>query len=128
VRALLDTCTFIWLVEGSPALSRAAVAAIRDPANSVLLSPISSWEIAIKARLGRLSPAGPVPRLVSEGMSRHGIEALPVTHAHAFAVEDLPLRHRDPFDRLLVAQCVVEGLALISPDEAFSGYPVETLW
>jgi PIN domain nuclease of toxin-antitoxin system len=121
VRLLLDTHVLIWWDEGRR-LSRDACRAIRE-APEVFVSAASAWEVAIKVALGRLRPT----RTVEEAAGESGFVELPVTFRHAARIAVLPLHHRDPFDRLLVAQADVEGLTLVTRDPAFEPYGVGTL-
>lgn len=118
---LLDTHVLIWWDEGSR-LRRDALAAIQDAAE-VYVSAASAWEIAIKTALGRLRPS----RTVSQATDESGFRELPVTFAHAVGVGTLPPVHRDPFDRLLAAQALHEGLVLVTRDPVFGRYGVRLL-
>ena len=104
---LLDTHSFLWFCQDDPALSPAAKTLLEDPANRKL---VSCWEIAIKAGLGKLQLGEPSASYLPAALGRTGFELLPISVEHATGVEGLPLHHRDPFDRLLVAQAVAEGL------------------
>ncbi len=128
MRILLDTCTFLWMVAREEALSPRARALLLDAESDLVLSAASSWEIAIKVRIGKLELARPPTRFVAEHMEASQIEPLPVEHAHALATAELPAHHGDPFDRLLVAQARLEKLPILSPDTAFDAYGVERLW
>jgi PIN domain nuclease of toxin-antitoxin system len=128
VRLLLDTCTFLWIVGGDAALSARARAAFVDPESEVFLSAASAWEIAVKHRLGRLPLPASLEAFVPAQRVAHGIEPLPVDEESALHVGKLPDLHRDPFDRMLVAQAIVGGLVFVTPDEAIRQYPVRTLW
>ena len=128
MRLLLDTCTFLWLVGGSDQLSARARQAFADPANEVFLSAASAWEIAVKFRLGRLPLPAPPDVFVPAQRAAHGIESLPIDEEAALHVAKLPNLHRDPFDRMLVAQALVGGFALLTPDEAIRQYPARTIW
>ena len=121
MRLLLDTHVLIWWDEGAR-LTKKAGEAIRA-ADQVYVSAASGWEIAIKASLGRLS----TDRHVADVLVESGFEELPVRLAHAEAVQELPWRHRDPFDRLLVAQAAVERLTVVTRDRIFEKYGVRTL-
>jgi PIN domain nuclease of toxin-antitoxin system len=121
MRLLLDTHVLIWWDEGRR-LSPEARRAIRD-AEQVFVSAASAWEVAIKLALGRLRPT----RTVEEAVGESGFVELPVTFRHAARVASLPLVHRDPFDRLLVAQAEVEGLTLVTRDRAFEPYGIKPL-
>jgi PIN domain nuclease of toxin-antitoxin system len=127
MRLLLDTHVFIWWDSNPGQISPAALAALRDPANTLLLSPISIWEMSIKLQLGKLKLRMPLRDIVANQQA-NGIGELPVTAAHALAVDRLPTVHRDPFDRFLIAQAQVEGIGLISADHVFTKYPVQVIW
>jgi len=128
MRLLLDTCTFLWIVGGAKELSSRARSAFADPANEVFLSAASAWEIAVKHRLGKLPlPAAPA-EFVPAQRAAHGIEPLAVEEESALHIAKLPDLHRDPFDRMLVAQALVGGLVLVTPDDTIRRYPVRILW
>ena len=119
MRLLLDTHVFLWWCADDPRLTGRERAAIGSAANDVFLSAASVWEMAIKQGLGRLE----IPEPASAAAARLGIEALPVTFEHAEATLELPPLHRDPFDRLLVAQAGTEGLTLLTHDPLLRAYP-----
>jgi PIN domain nuclease of toxin-antitoxin system len=121
---LLDTNVALWLLGDHERVSRAAVEALEDEANEIALSAVSVWEIAIKRSLGKLI----VDDRWSDALRRLGFDPMPVTALHAEAVEQLPWHHRDPFDRMLVAQALVEERALVSADPRFAAYGVEVIW
>lgn len=125
---LLDTHTFLWFCQDDPALSAAAKALVEDPANRKLVSVASCWEIAIKAGLGKLTLGEPSGTYIPNALARTGFELLPISLAHATAVEPLPPHHKDPFDRLLIAQATIEGIPLVSVDGAFDPYGITRLW
>jgi PIN domain nuclease of toxin-antitoxin system len=126
MRLLLDTHAFLWFIMGSPDLS--ARAHIEDEANESFLSVASLWEMAIKMSLGKLTLSAPLDSLIPQQLGLNGIELLGIQVGHAAAVSTLPLHHRDPFDRLLIAQAIVEGMPVVSADMAFDAYPVKRLW
>jgi PIN domain nuclease of toxin-antitoxin system len=126
VRLLLDTHVFLWL-QTEPERLGGHLTLVEDRANTLLLSAASSWEIAIKFGLGRLPLPEPPDRYVPTRMRAIGAEALPIEHSHALAVVALPALHRDPFDRLLIAQAEATGAALLTADPAVAQYPAETL-
>jgi len=128
MRALLDTHTFLWWITDDPRLSLQARKIIIDGENELLLSSASGWEIAIKAKLGRLQLPGNLTRFVSEQLALNAIETLPIQMSHALHVQTLPDHHRDPFDRLLVAQAQLENLPILTADPQISKYRVKTLW
>ena len=122
-RLLLDTHTLIWWAEDNPRLPPATDARIRH-ADIALVSIASAWEIAIKTSLGRIA----VPMAVEDILDEAGFALLPVTFAHTAEVAKLPHHHRDPFDRMLVAQARTEGLALVSHDQMIRKYDVQVMW
>ncbi len=128
MRTLLDTHAFLWWISDSPELSERAREVMADERNELLFSVVSGWEIAVKAGLGKLELPDVPAKFVTGQISSNDIEVLPIYLAHAMRVHDLPEYHRDPFDRLLVAQALVEELPLISGDQEISRYPVETIW
>jgi PIN domain nuclease of toxin-antitoxin system len=128
VRLLLDTCTFLWVLAGAPELSPAARQLIRDPGNEVFLSTASAWEIAIKHGLGRLPLPAPPERFIPAQRDRHGIAALALDEESVLYVHRLPPLHRDPFDRAIVCQAIVHGLAVVTPDPLVAQYSVRCLW
>jgi PIN domain nuclease of toxin-antitoxin system len=119
VRLLVDTHVFLWWCADDRRLSAALRAALRDGANEVYLSAASVWEMKIKEALGRLR----TPEPVSAAALRLGFEPLPIQFGHAEATSQLPPLHRDPFDRMLVAQARVESLTLVTRDPAIRSYP-----
>jgi PIN domain nuclease of toxin-antitoxin system len=125
---LLDTHTFLWFIMGSPHLSANTRALIEDLANERFLSVASLWEIAIKLNIGRLALTAPFDVLIPQQLSLNSIELLNIKIDHAAVVATLPLHHRDPFDRLLIAQAMVEKMPIVSIDKAFDAYPVTRLW
>jgi PIN domain nuclease of toxin-antitoxin system len=127
MRILLDTHAFLWWVDDAPALSAKARETIAA-AGECWVSLASAWEIAIKTRLGKLRLAVPVRRFVPEHIAADRFRQLEIAFAHIARVETLDLHHRDPFDRLLVAQAMEEGLAIVSVDAVFGAYGVERIW
>ena len=126
-RVLLDTHTLLWFVANDPALPESARVLIEN-ADEVFVSVASAWEIAIKVNLGKLSIDAATPEVFfDEQMGINGFVFLPIAPAHVFRAAALPPHHRDPFDRLLIAQAVVEGLAFVTR-ENFSAYAVTTTW
>jgi PIN domain nuclease of toxin-antitoxin system len=128
VRLLLDTHAFLWWVTDDDRLSERAGELIADGANDVYFSAASAWEIAIKAGLGRIRFSEDAWSLTPQQLERNAFQALPIHVAHAVAVIALPDLHRDPFDRLLVAQAMTEGLTIVSGDENVARYPVPVVW
>lgn len=127
MKGLVDTHTFIWWDSDPSQLSPVALAFMQNPSNLVLLSVVSVWEIVIKQQLGKLTLRLPLQTIVA-GQISNGIKILPVTLDHVLAVEGLPPVHKDPFDRLLIAQANVEGIDLVTADAVFAHYPVKVLW
>jgi PIN domain nuclease of toxin-antitoxin system len=113
---------------GSSKLSKKARALVEDTNNEKLLSIASLWEMAIKVSLGRLSLVKPFDVLIPQQLKLNGFELLNIEITHVATVTTLPFHHRDPFDRLLIAQCVVEHLPLLSGDPAFDNYSIKRLW
>ena len=128
MRLLLDTQAFLWAVDAPERLSPRARREIQSKGNEILLSPVSAWEIAIKWSLGDLELPDDPQRFVPEQMAPNSIEALPVLVRHALKVAELPPIHKDPFDRLLVAQASVEGLTIVTADVHIRRYDVATIW
>jgi len=129
VKVLLDTNIFLWCIAGEESrLSARAVRVVRDEANELILSAASVWEIALKVRAGKLA-LPEQPEFFREHMAKLGItKVLGIEARHVFGLFDLPDHHRDPFDRLLVAQCRAEGLPLVASDRLLRRYGVEILW
>ena len=125
---LLDTHTFLWLATEDERLSPTARELVLDPRNDLFLSVGSIWEMAIKKSLGRMELTGPLSRLVAEQLKQLRTSLLEIRREHALLVETLPFHHRDPFDRLLVAQAIEESLPLLSADEQLDAYPVDRVW
>jgi PIN domain nuclease of toxin-antitoxin system len=125
VRLLLDTHALLWALSAPSRLPVRTAAALRDPSNDVFVSAASAWEIAIKAALGKLS--ADVDEIVRTSLEV-GFEELAVTLAHARRVHSLPPRHRDPFDRMLVAQALEDGLTVVTHDAMVIAYGAPSLW
>ena len=128
MRVLLDTHTFIWWDTAPSQLSSRALLLCQDASSQLVLSVASVWEMAIKIQLGKLRLGKPLADMISEQQRTNHIELLPVALAHALAVETLPPVHKDPFDRLLVAQAQVEGISLLSRDPVFASYLISVVW
>ena len=128
VRLLLDTHTLIWAVSGASYLSAPARDAIDDPGNEVMVSAVSAWEAATKHRLGRLESGDLVVSQFSEIVRELRASELAVTVTHGLVAGGFSVDHRDPFDRMLAAQALLERAALVTSDQAFRQFPVEVLW
>lgn len=127
MKAILDTHTFLWGIAGDRRMSQKARDVFVGPSDLVL-SIASIWEILIKVQLRKLSLPEPAGPYVIRKMADNGIETLPIELNHLFVFEGLALRHRDPFDRMLIAQALEEGLPVITADPWFARYPVEVIW
>ncbi|MBI4540984.1 MAG: type II toxin-antitoxin system VapC family toxin [Gemmatimonadetes bacterium] len=127
MRVLLDTQCWLWMQVSPERLGRKALDLVEDPDNVLYLSAASAWEIAIKFALGRLPLPAPPEQYVPARIQVSGVEPLFVTVVHALRVATLPFHHRDPFDRLLVAQAQLEGLPILTADDQFEAYHVELL-
>ncbi len=127
---LLDTHTLLWAYWADPKLSATAATLITDPANRCSVSPASYWEIAIKMVNSKLTLSESFPDFIQHAILDNGFVILPVEPRHAAALIGLPRlsSHKDPFDRMLVAQATVEGMAIVSADAALDGYPITRLW
>ncbi|MEW6129911.1 MAG: type II toxin-antitoxin system VapC family toxin [Acidobacteriota bacterium] len=128
MKLLLDTHTFIWFIMGSSNLSAAARSLIEDLANEKFISTASLWEMAIKCSIGKLNLNTPFSWLIPSQITNNGFDFCPIEIAHLHTVATLPFHHRDPFDRMLIAQAIVENLPIISADITFDGYPIKRLW
>ena len=124
---MLDTHVWLWLQTTPERIRHEVVELLADRANTLLLSAASSWEIAIKYRLGKLPLPGPPAEYVPERMRLSGVTALPIEHAHALRVADIPEHHGDPFDRLIIAQAQLLNVPIVTADGQFLAYEVETV-
>ncbi len=125
---LLDTQVFLWLDSEPDNLSAAAKTACSDTGNTLWLSVASTWEMQIKIGLGKLRLRGTLAETIASQQTANGLQILPVQLAHALALENLPRHHKDPFDRLLIAQAQCETWELVSADAEFKRYPVRVIW
>lgn len=125
---LLDTCTFLWLMVEPHKVSDKAQQVFADSENDVFLSAISCWEVSTKYAMGRLPLPEPPPVLVQRFREKYGTATLPLDEESALYVGRLPRLHADPFDRLLICQSIVHGLAILTPDESITQYAVRTIW
>jgi PIN domain nuclease of toxin-antitoxin system len=128
MQALLDTHSFLWFLAGDERLSHHARQIMADFENELLLSIGSLWEIAIKASLGKLELFAPFEELFPQQLQVHEIELLQIHISHLSQMMTLPFHHRDPFDRLIIAQGLYEGLPVITVDPAFRAYSVTVIW
>jgi PIN domain nuclease of toxin-antitoxin system len=128
MKLLLDSHTVIWFVEGDPRLGSNARKLIEDSSNEKWMSLASVWEIAIKIHIGKLSLGIPLPNYLSMQVAANGIRLLPISLPHILQTLQLPLHHRDPFDRLLVAQSLIEAMPLVSVDAVMDSYGCTRYW
>ena len=128
MKLLLDTHAFLWFVLGDRKLSATALEQILDPANEKLVSPATYWELAIKISLGKYALKEPYEEFMRRGIVGNGFHVLAIEPRHTAALVSLPFHHRDPFDRLLVAQAMVEQLSVVSADAEFDTYSVKRIW
>jgi len=128
LRILLDTHTFLWFTLGDPQLSASARALIEDPSNDKLVSPATYWEIAIKVSIGKLPLSQPYEDFMDRGIRQNGFNILPIEPRHTAALVAMLFHHKDPFDRLLIAQVLVEGIPIVSIDVVLDTYGVKRMW
>lgn len=128
MRLLLDTHTFLWFLLEDPHLSTTANDLIIDPTNDIEVSPATYWEIAIKVSLGKYALPEPYDIFLEREIATNDFRILPIEPKHTAVLTTLPFHHRDPFDRLLIAQAMVEAIPILSVDTAFDAYPVTRLW
>jgi len=125
---LLDTAIFLWSLGPAEKLNSQARALLEDRSTELFFSAASSWEISIKVALGKLRLPEPASNYLPKRLTSQGIRSLPISHLHALAAGELPPHHRDPFDRMLVAQARSEDLVLMTADTSFKKYGLEILW
>jgi len=125
---LLDTCSFLWIVQEPEKISLISKHAFEEPSNKVYLSSVATWEIALKYSIGKLPLPIPPRIFIPEALAAHEIATLDLSPNDTFHLQELPSLHRDPFDRMLICQAIEHGLTILTPDEAIQRYPVKTLW
>ena len=128
MKFLLDTHTFLWFVLNQSELSSVAHDLIINPNHDIFLSPVTYWEIAIKISIGKYQLPGPYEAWMNQQIFTNTFEILPITIAHTAIIISLPFHHKDPFDRLLISQAIVENIPIISTDRIFDSYPVDRIW
>lgn len=128
MKMLLDTHALIWWTLTPEMLSERVSNLLADTNNELLLSLASVWEMQIKVQIGKLRLDLPLPGLIENQKLTNKLQILQIDLVHVWALEELPNYHKDPFDRIIIAQANVEGLPILSVDEMFDGYPVERLW
>ncbi len=125
---LFDTHSFIWWADEPMKLSRAALAALEDENNRLFVSDVSIWEMQIKVQLGKMKLKLPLEDLIESQQRDNEVEILPITTEHILALNNLPFHHKDPFDRLLIAQSIVKDFTIVTADSEFPDYPAKLLW
>jgi PIN domain nuclease of toxin-antitoxin system len=125
---LLDTHTLLWFALDDPQLKSTAKSLIVDPANHKCVSPASAWETAIKISVGKYKLNVPFEQFMDVAIRNNGFNVVPIDIKHCNILTTLPFHHRDPFDRMIIAQAMVEKLSIVSNDPAFDAYPVSRLW
>ena len=128
MKILLDTQSFLWFVNGDNKLSKVAIRSIENPANEKLLSLASIWELAIKIGLDKIKITGNLRDFILDETNKNGISIQHIKEDHIFKLVSLPYIHKDPFDRLLVCQCLIENISIISSDKVFEEYDVNRIW
>lgn len=128
MRLLLDTHAFLWLVFEKNRLSSLTSMLCMDPSNTLLVSVVSLWEIVMKQQAGKLTLQSSLSDALEEQQLENGVQVLPMRLPHVLYVEQLPLHHKDPFDRLLIAQAITEKATFVSQDSVVSAYPLQVLW
>ncbi len=128
MRLILDTHALLWFLLNDPQLSEPALHAIADPNNDIFVSPASYWELAIKIQLGKYSLPERLGQFMEREIAINELEVIPILPAHADVLTTLPTFHRDPFDRLIIAQAMCENLIVVTCDAVFAAYPVQQLW
>lgn len=125
---LLDTHAFYWWDQEPAKLSATAATAIADPTNVVFVSVVNVWEIVLKTEIGKMTLQDSIDQIVQLQCDLNGFRMLPIEYRHVLALRGLPYHHKDPFDRILMAQSIADGLTLVTKDPLFANYPVATLW
>jgi PIN domain nuclease of toxin-antitoxin system len=128
MKYLLDTHAFLWLNDESERLTQTVKELCSSGEHEFYLSMASAWEMQIKHQLGKLSLAMPIAELVIKNTQENNIQLLPIDLSHINYLEQLPSHHKDPFDRIIIAQAIIEGMSIISIDHAFVDYPVNIVW
>jgi len=128
MKALLDTNAFLWFISGSDKLTSKARDYIADLSNDLVISTASLWEIAIKTSIGKLELLSPFDQLIPTQLEKNAIDVLPIEQDHISGIINLEFHHRDPFDRLIIAQGITEQIPIITSDGMFAKYPVEVIW
>lgn len=127
MRLLLDTHVFLWLNDDPTQLSLTLKELFSSGEHELYLSMATPWEIQIKSQLGKLSLAMPIEELVNKNRQENNIQLLPIELSHISYLEELPRRHNDPFDRIIIAQAIIEGMTIVTVDHAFADYSVQVV-
>lgn len=128
MKLLLDTHSFLWLNNEPKQLSLTVKALLNSGEHELYLSIASPWEIQIKSQLGKLSLAMPIEELVNKNKLENNIQLLPIALSHINYLEQLPQHHKDPFDRIIIAQAIIEEMTVITADQAFADYSAQVVW
>jgi PIN domain nuclease of toxin-antitoxin system len=128
MKYLLDTHTFIWMESEPEKLSSSVSATIRDLNNTLILSAATVWEVQIKTQIGKLKLQFPLPQIIENQLQNNQMDFLPISLPHVLELDNLPLHHRDPFDRILIAQARIENIAILGNDPMFAQYDVQVVW
>ena len=128
MKLLLDTHAFLWYALDDPSLSATAETLIEDPANDKFISPATYWELAIKISVGKYTLVGPYEDFLKRGIDGNGFIVLPIEWRHTACLTNMPFHHRDPFDRIMIAQASVEQMPIVSNDAQFDAYGVQRFW
>ena len=128
MKLLLDTHAFLWLNDESDRLSQTVKELCSSGEHEFYLSMAAPWEMQIKHQLGKLSLAMPIAELVIKNTQENNIQLLPIELAHISYLDQLPTYHKDPFDRIIIAQAIIEGMAVVTIDHVFADYPVQIVW
>lgn len=128
MKYLLDTMVWLWSVGPSKTIGTAGLEILASREEEIYLSAASSWEIAIKTRLGKFQLPEPPGRYVPKRLIDQGIRSLPINQDHSLKVYNLPLHHSDPFDRIIIAQAIVEDMVVLTSDRVFEKYPIDVVW
>lgn len=128
MKYLLDTVTWLWSIQAVEKLNQSSLAILENGREEIYFSAATAWELSVKARLGKLHLPSPPAECVPAFTAKQGLRPLPVTQLHSVGVFNLPSYHQDPFDRLIIAQAIVEGMSIMTSDRVFGKYPVDVFW
>lgn len=128
MRLLLDTHASLWFVTNDPQLSKTALSLITEPTNTIVVSPASYWEVAIKVSIGKYPLSVPFDDFFTRGIEGNDFSIISIEIGHAGVLASLPMHHKDPFDRMIISQAIAEQISVVSADSAFDAYGVSRLW